>query len=173
MTTIMTLVGSLRAKSFNGRLMTLATDASADLATFEPFTLLGDIPPFNQDTEDNPVESVVRLREQIVAADGVLIANPEYNGSITGVLKNALDWASRPYDSNSMREKPVAIIGASPSRGGAERSMGELRFVLGRIGAKTVDAHVTVPRAFEALDDPELPSRLREVVAELVNDLHR
>lgn len=166
--TVLTLIGSLRSESFNGRLMALATEAASGAATFDAFTDLRAIPPFDQDDEAEAHPVVDDLRARIRAADAVLIATPEYNGSLPGQLKNALDWASRPYDTNALRDKPVAGIGASPGRGGARRSVEELRIVMGRTGAAMIDEHVNVARAFENLDDPELPGRLEAVVDALI-----
>lgn len=166
--TILTIVGSLRSESFNGRLMKLATGAAAERVSFDTYDGLRTIPPFDQDEEADPDPAVADLHARIKAADGVLIATPEYNGSLPGQLKNALDWASRPYDTNTLRGKPVAAIGTSPGRGGARRSLDELRVVMGRIGAEMIEEQVTVATAHENLDDPELPVRLAAVVDALV-----
>lgn len=164
--TIMTVVGSLRAESFNGRLMNLATSSAPD-AVFEAYDGLRSLPHFDQDLEADPDPSVVELRGRISAADAILIATPEYNGSLPGSLKNALDWASRPFDDNVLRDKPVAAISASPSPGGARRSVEELRVVMGRIGASMIEETVSVPKAHRNLDDAELPERLAAVIEAL------
>jgi chromate reductase len=120
------------------------------------------------------VAGVRALRAAIAAADAVLIATPEYNGSIPGALKNALDWASRPYGDNALRGKPVAVIGASAGPGGAARAQAEARAVLERIGARVVGGAIAVSRAggrFDpagALVDPALEGKLAELLAELV-----
>ncbi|WP_375002856.1 NADPH-dependent FMN reductase [Aeromicrobium sp. CTD01-1L150] len=152
--TIVTIVASLRQDSFNSRLVDTATAAGDDVATFVPFEDLAEIPPFDEDGEDEPHAAVLRLREVIAAADGVLIATPEYNGSVPGQLKNALDWASRPYADNCLRGKRVAVVGASPSPGGARRALADLRKILGVIGADVSDGEVSVAHAHERLSTP-------------------
>jgi chromate reductase len=116
---------------------------------------------------------VQELREAIEAADAVLIATPEYNASIPGVLKNALDWASRPHATNPLRGKPAAVVGASTGMFGAVWAQAEARKVLATIGARVLDSELPVPEADERLSggrltDPDVEERLGEVVAELV-----
>ena len=94
--------------------------------TMEVFDLEG-IPPFNQDLENTPAQRVKEFKEQIRSADALLIATPEYNYSIPGVLKNAMDWASRPYRDNVLANKPVAIMSASTGRFGGSRAQYHLR----------------------------------------------
>ena len=116
------------------------------------------------------------LQERIAAADAVLIATPEYNGSVPGALKNALDWASRPFPDNCLRGKPVAVVGASTSLFGAVWAQAELRKVLAAIGARVLDRELPVPHAQEAFDsnsalsDPEQQARLAEIVATLLDE---
>jgi chromate reductase len=104
----------------------------------------------------------------------VIIATPEYNGSIPGALKNALDWASHPWPDNSLRDKPVCVIGASTGLFGAVWAQAELRKVLTTIGAKVIEAELPVGQAHQAfgargaLTDPEFDARLRETIAALV-----
>ncbi len=95
---------------------------------------------------------MVRLRADLAAADGVLIATPEYNASIPGVLKNALDWASRPFPENALRRRPVAVVGASTSLFGAVWAQAEVRKVLETIGARVVDVELPVGLAHDAFD---------------------
>jgi chromate reductase len=117
---------------------------------------------------------VQALREAIAAADAVLISTPEYNSSIPGVLKNALDWASRPYADNALRGKPVAVIGGSPSSFGAVLAQAELRRVLGTIGARVLDQELPVAAVDEAFDAdgrlraPEHRDGLTEIVDRLL-----
>ena len=102
---------------------------------------------------------VARLREAIAEADGVLISTPEFNGSIPGVLKNALDWASRPFPDNALRGKPVAVVGASTGLFGAVWAQAEVKKVLGIIGADVLDGELPVGQASGAFgDDGQLPS---------------
>jgi chromate reductase len=119
-------------------------------------------------------EPVRELRQALRRTDAVLIATPEYNHSIPGQLKNALDWASRPFPANSLRGRPVAVVGASTSIFGAVWAQAEARKVLAASGAGVLDVELPVARAAEAFDadgelhDPELRDRLAEITGELV-----
>jgi chromate reductase len=116
----------------------------------------------------------VRLRADIAAADALLFATPEYNSSIPGGLKNALDWASRPYATNVLRHKPAAVVGASTGFFGAVWAQAELRRVLETCGARVLDRQLPLARAFEAfapdgsLADPALAAALRDILVELL-----
>ncbi len=136
---------------------------------------LGDLPHFSQDIEGDLTPGVVaEFRDRIRRADCVLISTPEYNGTIPGTLKNALDWASRPAGEGAFKGKPAAVIGASPGRYGAQRSQGDVRKVLTAIGAETLEAELAVPRVHEkfddsgALRDEEVKRLLEKRVAALV-----
>jgi len=118
--------GSLRKQSYNRSLLSAATEMVPDNATLEVFDLEG-IPPFNQDLEQQPPEKVKEFKAKIRAANAILIVTPEYNYSIPGVLKNAIDWASRPYGDNAFDGKPVAVMGASPGMTGTARAQYHLR----------------------------------------------
>ncbi len=111
------------------------------------------IPPFNEDRLDELPGAVQHLRDAVEAADGVLISAPEYNSSIPGVLKNALDWLSRPLIDSPLRNKPAAVIGASTGMFGAVWSQAETRKVLSAIGARTLDLELPVPTAHEQFTD--------------------
>lgn len=170
---ILGIPGSLRKASYNRRLLAVA----AELGPSGQLTIwngLYSVPPFNEDQEVAPPQAVLALREAIEGADAVLIATPEYNGSLPGQLKNALDWASRPYATNVLRDKPVAVIGASPSPGGTARANAEARRILERIGAQVLEARLLVPRAFDELTtgdglaDRRLGTQLAEVVSALL-----
>ena len=167
--TVLGISGSLRAHSHNTRLLRAAADVLPPGAELRMFDGLAQVPPFNEDLEGNPPPGVVALKEAIAAADAVLIATPEYNHSIPGVLKNALDWVSRPMSSNPMMGKPVLVIGASTGMFGAVWAQAETRKVLGALGARVVDQELPVAKAPDGLDDPELLHRLRELLAELVD----
>lgn len=167
--------GSLREDSFNTLLLKAAQHLVPAGVTLDVWAGLELIPPFNQDHEHDPADAVGNLRQSIRDADGLLIVTPEYNGSLPGQLKNALDWASRPYDDNVLRDKPVAIIGASPSPGGTASAQVHARTILGRIGAHIVQAELQVPRAYSRFDasghvDDELRSDLTDVLVKLVAD---
>jgi chromate reductase len=126
---ILGIVGSLRHQSYNLSAMRAVESMTPPDITLERFTLAG-IPPFNQDDEQHPPPAVVQLKAKIRAADALLIATPEYNYSIPGVLKNAIDWATRPYGDNPFTGKPAAIFGASTGKMGTSRSQYHLRQVL-------------------------------------------
>jgi len=123
---ILGFVGSLRKGSYNKALMRAALELLPEDATIEVFDLDG-IPPFNQDLENQPPQVVKEFKAKIKKADALLIASPEYNYSIPGVLKNAIDWASRPYGDNAFEGKPVAIMSASVGRLGGARAQYHLR----------------------------------------------
>ena len=123
---ILGFAGSLRNNSYNKALLRAAIELLPTDAKLEIFDLEG-IPPFNQDFETQMPEKVKEFKAKIKAADAILIATPEYNYSIPGVLKNAIDWASRPYEDNSFEGKPVAIISASIGMLGGARAQYHLR----------------------------------------------
>ena len=127
MTTIFAVSGSLRKGSLNTALVRAAADLAPDGVHFDIYEGLADLPIYNQDLEADPPASVVDLRSRISAADGVLIATPEYNYSIPGGLKNLIDWASRPAADSALLHKPVAIMGAAPTNFGSVRAQLALR----------------------------------------------
>ncbi|MGH3499466.1 MAG: NADPH-dependent FMN reductase [Nocardioidaceae bacterium] len=167
---ILALCGSLRAASYNRQLVQYATTLAPTSAHLVTYRDLRRIPPFSEDDEDHPPAAVHDLRAAIAAADAVLLATPEYNGSVPGQLKNALDWASRPFPDNVLRDKPAAVMGASPSPSGAARAAGEARVVLARAGAHVLDDAVQVPHAYQQLDpaggmaDAALSDQLTELL---------
>jgi chromate reductase len=118
--------GSLREKSYNRMLIQAVKDLTPPDSETEIFDLDG-IPPYNQDKENNPPQKVLEFKAKIIEADALIIATPEYNYSIPGVLKNAIDWASRPYSQNVFDEKPVAILGATIGKGGTIKAQFALR----------------------------------------------
>jgi chromate reductase len=152
---VLGISGSLRSDSHNTELLRAAASLLPSGVEFELFDGLKQIPPFDEDDEQNPPASVVALRERIAQADAVLFATPEYNHSIPGHLKNALDWVSRPMATNSLRNKPVAVIGASTGMFGAVWAQAELRKVLAAIGSRVLDRELPVPAADELVRDPE------------------
>jgi chromate reductase len=126
--TILGIAGSLRKASFNRAALRAAQQLVPGGATLEIFDLDG-IPVFNQDEETHPPERVMQFKQRIRAADAILIVTPEYNYSIPGVLKNAIDWASRPYGDSAWEGKPVAVMGASVGAQGTSRAQYHLRQV--------------------------------------------
>lgn len=149
---IAVVVGSLRRESFNRKLAT----AVAKLVPSE-FTLkqlkIDDLPPYNQDEEGNPAESVKRLKSEIKAAHGVIFATPEYNRSLPGVLKNAIDHASRPYGQSAWVGKPTGIFGASIGAVGTAVAQQHLRGVLAYLDAPTLGQPEVFIRATDELFD--------------------
>ena len=135
---------------------------------------LRELPPYDADLDVEPADpAVARLREAITDADGILIATPEFNGSIPGVLKNALDWASRPFPGSSLSGKPVAVLGASTGLFGAAWAQAEVRKVLGVIGADVIDGELPIGQADSAFgeDGQLLDPDQRTLLADLVNVL--
>jgi chromate reductase, NAD(P)H dehydrogenase (quinone) len=154
---ILGLSGSLRRDSHNSRLLRGAGSLLPFGAELVVFDQLGAIPPYNEDEEHDAPPAVAALRAAIAEADAVLIATPEYNGSIPGVLKNALDWASRPVATTPLRGKPAAVLGASTGLFGAVWAQAETRKVLSTIGAQVVDRELPIGQVEEALGPDGLP----------------
>jgi chromate reductase, NAD(P)H dehydrogenase (quinone) len=161
---VLGISGSLRRASHN----TLLLRAAGQLveqhgAAFELFDGLKAIPPYDEDDDiGNGPAAVARLRQAIAGADAVLFATPEYNSSIPGVLKNAIDWASRPLATSPLRNKPVAVIGASTGMFGAVWAQAELRKVLGATGARVTEVELAVGHAHEHLDPTGKPADLTQ-----------
>ena len=173
---VLGLCGSLRRDSYNRRLLAAAATQLPDDAVFHLFEDMADIPPYNEDIDARGTPAAVQtLRRAIEAASAILIATPEYNASVPGLLKNAIDWASRPYPDSSLRGKPVIVVGASITPLGAAQAQADLRRVLTAIGAHVLEAAVSVPRAHEAfaedgqLADAQLRSQLASTVQALVD----
>jgi chromate reductase len=154
---ILGLSGSLRRDSHNTRLLRGVAELLPDGVELDVFDQLAAIPPFSEDDEHETPPAVAALNAAIAGADAVLVATPEYNGSIPGVLKNALDWVSRPIASTPLMGKPAAVIGASTSLFGAIWAQAETRKVLSTIGARVVDREIPIPQADEALGADGLP----------------
>ncbi len=171
---ILGISGSLRRGSHNSNLLRAAAELLPPGVELDVYDGLRELPPYDADLDlDAAHPAVEQLREAIAGADGVLIATPEYNGSIPGLLKNALDWASRPFPDNALRGKPVGVIGASTGLFGAVWAQAEARKVLGIIGADVIDAELPVGQANVAFaDDGQLvePDQ-RAVLADLVHVL--
>src|SRR5689334_23099908 len=111
---VLVLVGSLRAASINRQLAELAVEQAPDGVELRIFDRLGELPFYNEDIDtDDVAESVVALRAASAEAAAALVVTPEYNGSIPGVLKNAIDWLSRPWGNGALKDKPLAVVGAA------------------------------------------------------------
>jgi len=175
MTRILGISGSLRRDSHNTSLLRAAAEAAGPDIEFVLYDGLKQIPPYDEDDDVDPrPESVARLNEAIAAADAVFLSTPEYNSSIPGQLKNAIDWVSRPVATNALRNKPVAVVGASTGGFGAVWAQAELLKVLAAVGARVLDLELPVPHAhtrFEdgGLTDDEIRTRLEEAIEALAD----
>lgn len=176
---ILGISGSLRAGSHNTRLLRAAARELPEGVELRLLEGLRDVPPFDEDADDDGAPAAVtRLREALASADALLIATPEYNSSIPGQLKNALDWASRPRATSPLRFLPSAVVGASTGMFGAVWAQAELRKVLAASGARVVEGEVAVGHAHERLGaDGELDEAgregLRDLLARLVAEARR
>ena len=174
MVSIFGFAGSLRKGSYNKSLLRAALELVPKDAQLEVFDLEG-IPPFNQDLENQPPEKVKEFKAKIRAADAILIASPEANYTIPGVLKNAMDWASRPYGDNAFDGKPVAVMGASIGMLGAARAQYHLRQSFVWLNMYPVNApEVMVPFAQDKVDangrvtDAKTKEKIKELLESLV-----
>ena len=151
---ILGISGSLRRDSQNTHLLRAAAELLPTGAELVLWDGLRDVPPYDQDEDVEPAPAAVAaLRNAVAAADAVVIATPEYNSSIPGALKNALDWGSRPLATNVFRSKPVLVIGSSAGLFGAVWAQAELRKVLATMGAQVTEAEVAVGHAAEKFDE--------------------
>jgi chromate reductase, NAD(P)H dehydrogenase (quinone) len=174
---VLAISGSLRAGSHNTGLLRAAQALAPAGIDVQVWDGLRAVPPYDADEDVDPAPAGVEaLRNAIAHADALLIATPEYNSSIPGALKNALDWASRPFATNVLRGKPAAVIGSSTGHFGAAWAQAELRKVLGTIGARVVDAELVVPMAHEVLRedgfvDDEIAGGVRRVLDVLASEV--
>ena len=173
---VLGLCGSLRQHSYNRRLLAAAATQLPVGAALHLFDHMADIPPYNEDADTHQAPPAVHtLRRAVAAASVILIATPEYNASVPGVLKNAIDWASRPYPDSSLRGKPVIVMGASITTSGAAQAQADLRRVLNAIGAHVLEASLSVPQAHKAfagdgqLADPQLRAELVSLMHTLID----
>jgi chromate reductase len=165
---ILGVSGSLRESSYNTSLLRAAAEAAPGGVELELWEGLAELPLYDEELDhDDAPAAVRRLREAWDEADAILFATPEYNGSVPGVLKNAIDWASRPVRESALTNKTVAVIGASPGQFGAMWAQADLRKILGVAGARVIGDELPVARVHEKLDadgrllDGELEGRLR------------
>lgn len=164
---VLAVSGSLRAGSYNTRLLRAAAEAAPEGLEVEPWEGIGDLPIYSEDLEGGPLpDSVQRLRTDWAGADAILFATPEYNGSIPGGLKNAVDWASRPRADAALKNKTVAVVGASTGQFGAMWAQQDLRKALGLAGARVVGDELPVSRADQGFDEG-VHERLRDVLEAL------
>jgi chromate reductase len=176
---ILAISGSLREGSYNTSLARAAAELAPPDVEVELFHGLELIPPYHQDVDQPEIEMpepVRRLRDEIEAADALFFATPEYNGSVPGVLKNAIDWASARHRGSWLRNKTVAVAGATTGQYGAIWAQQDLKRVLGIAGARVVGGELPVSTAHEKFDahgrlvDRLLADRLRLHIATLVNE---
>jgi chromate reductase len=172
---VLGVAGSLRRDSHNRKLLRAAAAQLPPGVQFTEYDRLKLIPPFDEDDEPAPPSAVTHWREAIAGADAILFATPEYNSSVPGQLKNAIDWASRPANDAVLRNKPVAVIGAGTGSFGALWSQADLRKTLGAAGARVTDRELPLAAADEAfnddgtLKDHDLTLELDAILADLLD----
>lgn len=153
---VLVLVGSARSESYNGRLADVAAATFGESVTVERFDRLAALPYYSAEADDDPTPAVIELRDAVGRADALVVVTPEYNASIPAVLKNAIDWASRPRGEASIAGKPVAILAATPSPGGATSARQHLQDILARAHAKPLEVTVGIADVTNVLIDGEL-----------------
>jgi chromate reductase len=163
--------GSLRSESYNTALL---RNVESELQLWDE---LKELPPYDEDDDVDPAPpAVARIRAAVAGADAVLFATPEYNGSVPGVLKNAVDWLSRPRGTAPLLNKPVAVIGASMGMFGGVWAQADLRRILKIAGARVVETELPIAKAHDVFDeegvlrDELLHARLQEIVAQLESE---
>jgi chromate reductase len=150
---VLGISGSLRSGSQNTMLLRAAAELAPQGVELELYDGLKEISPYDEDDDVQPAPAAVAaFRDAIAAADAVVISTPEYNSSVPGALKNALDWASRPYATNPFRNKPVAIFGSTKGAFGAVWAQADLKKIVGAMGARVLDVQVAVGQAHEKFD---------------------
>jgi chromate reductase len=175
-TRILGISGSLRRDSHNTNLLRAAVETAGPEVEVTLYDGLKEIPPYDEDDDMPRPPSVARLASEIADADAVLFSTPEYNSSIPGQLKNVLDWISRPVATNALRNKPVAVVGASTGAFGAVWAQAELRKVLAALGARVLDLELPVPHAHTRFDegglaDDEIRAGLAEAIGALASEV--
>ncbi len=172
---LLAISGSLRQGSHNTTLLDAAARHAPEGVEVVRFDGLDALPHYSEDLDTSAPPAPVRvLREAIASADALLVATPEYNGTMPGVLKNAIDWASRPFPDNALRGTPIAVVGATTGGFGAAWAQADVRKSLGLAGARVLEGGVSVPSAPMHLDPDEgirtrrIDDALAALVAELV-----
>ncbi|MCL4392700.1 NAD(P)H-dependent oxidoreductase [Patescibacteria group bacterium] len=171
---IATLLGSLRKDSFNKSLLNYVMEISKDTLDISIIDI--NLPLFNEDMESNPTDSVLKLRNTIKDSDGVLIITPEYNYSIPGLLKNAIDWGSRPYTENVFSKKPMGLIGASSGAMGTVRSQSHIRQVCTFLNAFVMNKpEVLITFSKDKFDNNNklIDSKTKDIIDEFVNNFEK
>ena len=174
---VLGIAGSLRRGSHNRRLLRAAGEVLPSGVVLEEWDGLAGLPAFDEDLEDTPPEPVAAFLELVNGADALLIATPEYNASLPGALKNAIDWASRPFPENVLRYKPTAVVGASTGLFGAVWAQAEVRKVMKASGAHVLESELPVGMADQAfaedgaLANPELTEAYKDLLGDLVREV--
>ncbi len=175
---VLAISGSLRADSHNTALLRALREEAPSGVEIELWDGLREIPPYDADADGTPGPATVdALRALVREADAVFVATPEYNSSVPGALKNALDWASRPIATNAFRNKPVAVIASSTGAFGGVWAAAELRKVLGAMGARVAEVELAVGHAAERFDgagelaDDDVREGLRDALETLVAEV--
>ena len=174
---VLVLVGSLRAASVNRQLAELASDSAPEGVSLTIYDGLADMPFYSEDLDtDDPPAAVAALRAAATAADAALVVTPEYNGTIPGALKNAIDWLSRPFGNGALMGKPLAVIGGAAGRFGGVWAHDETRKSFGIAGPRVVDSiTLSVPLASLGGKHPresaEVAAAVREAVGRLVAEV--
>jgi NAD(P)H-dependent FMN reductase len=175
--TVLVLVGSLRKASVNRQLAELAIETAPEGVNLQLFDRLGELPFYNEDIDNDGVdEPVVALRAAAADADAALVITPEYNGSIPGVLKNAIDWLSRPFGSSALKDKPLAVVGAALGQYGGVWAQDETRKSFAIAGPRVVEdlklsVRTTVFDGKHPRENAEVAGQLREIVGKLVAEV--
>lgn len=174
---VLVLVGSLRKASVNRQLAELAIESAPDGVRVELFDRLGELPFYNEDIDNEEVaEPVAALRQAAAEADAALVITPEYNGSIPGVLKNAIDWLSRPFGNGALKAKPIAVVGAALGKFGGVWAHDETRKSFGIAGPRVVEdlklsVHSTVFDGKHPRENAEVAGQLRDIVGKLATEV--
>jgi len=174
---VLVLLGSLRAASVNRQLAELAIEGAPDGVNLRLFDRLGELPFYNEDIDNDDVaEPVAALRAAAADSDAALVVTPEYNGSIPGVLKNAVDWLSRPYGDSALKNKPMAVVGASLGQYGGVWAHDETRKTFGIAGPRVIeDLKLSIPMTtFDGKhprENTEVAGNLRDIVGKLAAEV--
>jgi chromate reductase len=174
---VLGIVGSHRTNSFNRALLNATKNFFPDWVEFETFDI-SEIPHYNQDMEDSGIPEIVpEFKQKVLDADAIILAAPEYNGSVSGVLKDALDWASRPYGDSSISGKPVAVLTAVSGRNGGRAVLNHLTLIIDYLDARMIGDPVLVQQASGKFDDesnisdPETFHKAEKLAAQIVEEL--
>lgn len=174
---VLVLVGSLRAASVNRQLAELAVETAPEGTRLEFFDRLGELPFYNEDIDNADVaEPVVALRQAAADADAALVVTPEYNGSIPGVLKNAIDWLSRPFGNGALKGKPLAVVGAALGQYGGVWAHDETRKSFGIAGPRVIEdlslsVRSTTFDGKHPRENTEIAEQLRDIVGKLAAEV--